>query len=142
MANRPLAEAKCLPAALGLGGLAAVLALTEMLIRLGWVNRFIVPLPSEVFVSFERIILEENVLSRFLATAGEALAAAFLVSLTGVAPSLSSTAATGTAPRRSSGMPTTAASSTLGCSRNMASTSRGSTLKPPRMMASSARPRM
>ncbi len=85
MANRPLAEAKCLPAALGLGGLAAVLALTEMLIRLGWVNRFIVPLPSEVFVSFERIILEENVLSRFLATAGEALAAAFLVSLTGVA---------------------------------------------------------
>ncbi len=85
MSGRPLAEAKWLPATLGLGGLASALALAELLIRLDWVSRFIVPLPSEVLVSFERIIVEEDVLSRFLATAGEALAAAFLVTLIGVA---------------------------------------------------------
>lgn len=85
MANRPLSEARWMPASLGLGGLATALVLAELSIRLGWVNRFIVPLPSEVFVGFERIILEEDVMSRFLATAGEALAAAILVSLVGVA---------------------------------------------------------
>jgi NitT/TauT family transport system permease protein len=83
--KRPLSEARWLPASLGLGGLAALLLLVELLIRLEWVSRFIVPLPSEVLMSFERIIMEEDVLSRFLATAMEALAAAFLVSLIGVA---------------------------------------------------------
>ena len=84
MASRPLVEAKWLPASLGLGGLTALLLLAEIAIRLEWLSRFVVPLPSDVLMSFERIIVEEDVLSRFLATAGEALAAALLVSLIGV----------------------------------------------------------
>jgi len=85
MTSRPLSEAKWLPATLGLGALGTTLALIELAIRIEWVSRFIVPLPSDVLMSFERIIREEDVLSRFLATAGEALAAALLVSLIGVA---------------------------------------------------------
>ncbi len=85
MASRPVSEAKWMPMTLGLGGIASALALVELAIRLGWVSRFIVPLPSAVLLSFKRIIVEENVLSRFVSTAGEALAAALLVSLVGVA---------------------------------------------------------
>ena len=61
------------------GGLAAV----EWMIRVGWINRFIVPLPSAVLMSFERIIVEEGVFSRFLMTAAEALAAGVLVAVVG-----------------------------------------------------------
>ena len=43
------------------------------------------PLPSEVLQSFGRIVAEESVLTRFLLTAGEALAAGLLVSVFGVA---------------------------------------------------------
>jgi len=85
MATRTLSDAKWMPATLGVGGFATALALIELAIRLGWLSRFVVPLPSEVLMSFKRIILEEDVLSRFLSTAGEALAAALLVSLIGVA---------------------------------------------------------
>ena len=35
------------------------------LLRVGVLNRFIVPLPSEVLPSFPRIVVEENILGRF-----------------------------------------------------------------------------
>jgi NitT/TauT family transport system permease protein len=73
------------PAILGLGSLAAFLALVEVLILFDVLNRFIVPPPSDVFTAFPRIVREEHVLSRFLLTAGEALAASVLVTLVGVA---------------------------------------------------------
>jgi NitT/TauT family transport system permease protein len=73
-----------LPAALGLGALACVLLLQELVIRVGLVNRFIVPLPSEIGPAFLRIILEEDVLGRFLMTAGEALVAGILLAVVGI----------------------------------------------------------
>ena len=49
------------------------------------INRFIVPMPSEIFWAFPRIIAEEHVLSRFLLTATEAFSASILVTIFGVA---------------------------------------------------------
>jgi NitT/TauT family transport system permease protein len=61
-----------------------VLAVIEAIIRLGLVNRFIVPLPSEILLSFGRVVQEEDVFARFLETAGEAFAAGVLVIVIGV----------------------------------------------------------
>jgi ABC-type nitrate/sulfonate/bicarbonate transport system permease component len=72
------------PTLVGFGVLAAVILLVEALIRLGLINRFIVPLPSEIAASFERVILEEDILRRFLLTAGECLAAGLLVTVVGI----------------------------------------------------------
>ena len=72
------------PAVLGLASFATVIVLVEVLIRVGLINRFIVPLPSAIVLSFWRVIVEEHVLSRFLQTAGEALSAALLITLVGV----------------------------------------------------------
>ncbi len=77
-------KARYLPPALGLGTLVAGILAVEALIRAGAINRFIVPLPSQIAASFERVILEEDVLGRFLQTAGEALAAGLLLTLVGV----------------------------------------------------------
>jgi NitT/TauT family transport system permease protein len=56
-----------------------------VLIRAGLINRFIVPLPSEIIAAFPRVVIEENVLSRFLLTISEALSASVLVAVFGVA---------------------------------------------------------
>ena len=56
-----------------------------MLVRTGVINPFIVPKPSEIVMSFERIIVEENILPRFLLTCGEALAASLMLSVAGIA---------------------------------------------------------
>ena len=71
------------PIGLGLATLVGVFAAVEAMIRVGWINGFIVPLPSAVLLSFERIIVEEGVLRRFLFTAAEALAAGTLVAVCG-----------------------------------------------------------
>ena len=71
------------PIALGLATLVVVLIGVEAMIRVGWINRFVVPLPSAVLLSFERIIVEEGVLRRFVMTAAEALAAGTLVAVCG-----------------------------------------------------------
>jgi NitT/TauT family transport system permease protein len=78
-------NARWFPGALGIGSFAALIALIELLIRVGAVNRFIVPMPSEIVMAFPRVIAEEHVLERFLLTTGEALAASVLVTLFGVA---------------------------------------------------------
>ena len=85
MSTATLAKSRWLPIALGLGSLAVVIVLVEALIRLGWINRFIVPMPSEIFLAFPRVVREEDVVSRFLLTAGEAFSASILVTLFGVA---------------------------------------------------------
>ena len=72
------------PVVFGFACLGAFIVLIEMLIKHGWINRFIVPLPSEIFGSFGRIIVEESVPSRFLLTAGEALAASLLLTIVGI----------------------------------------------------------
>jgi len=73
------------PAALGLGTLAAAGAILEALIRVGAVNRYIVPLPSQVVLAFERVVVEENVVRRFLLTTAETLVAGALITIVGVA---------------------------------------------------------
>lgn len=78
------AHTKAVPILFGLACLAAAVLLIEVLINAGLINRFIVPRPSEIGRSFERIILEEHVLSRFLLTCGEALAASVLLTVVGI----------------------------------------------------------
>jgi NitT/TauT family transport system permease protein len=57
-----ISKSRLFPVALGLGSVAAVIALVEGLIRVGVINRFIVPLPSEIFLAFPRIVREGDVL--------------------------------------------------------------------------------
>jgi NitT/TauT family transport system permease protein len=72
------------PPLVGFGSLLLILAAVEILIRLGVINGFIVPLPSEVAASFTRVILEEDILYRFLITARECLAAGVLLTVFGI----------------------------------------------------------
>jgi NitT/TauT family transport system permease protein len=70
--------------ALGLGTLLLAIVIVQVLIDAGRINRFIVPLPTQIAQSFGRVIVEENVLGRFLLTAGEALAAGVLLTVVGI----------------------------------------------------------
>jgi NitT/TauT family transport system permease protein len=72
------------PKLVGLASLAAFLALIEAVIRLGWLNRYIVPPPSEIFGSYYRIVTEEHVLRRFLFTTAECFAAGVMITVFGV----------------------------------------------------------
>ncbi len=80
-----LSKDRLLPVALGLGSIAVFIALVEALIRIGLIKHFIVPMPSEIFWAFPRIVVEENVLSRFALTMAEAFSASALVAIFGIA---------------------------------------------------------
>jgi ABC-type nitrate/sulfonate/bicarbonate transport system permease component len=84
MKARRLLTQQVLPIAFGVACLAAFVVAIELLITFGWVNRFIVPLPSEIAKSFERIIVEEEVPSRFLLTVYEALMASVMLTVAGI----------------------------------------------------------
>jgi len=73
------------PALVGVVSLVVLIVLIELLIRVGVINRFIVPMPSDIIAAFPRIIVEEHVLQRFLLTASEAFTASILVTVFGVA---------------------------------------------------------
>jgi ABC-type nitrate/sulfonate/bicarbonate transport system permease component len=73
------------PVAFGIACLLALLVLAEALIAAGIVNPFIVPPPSEIVLSFKRVLVEEQVLPRFLLTCGEALMASFMLTVVGIA---------------------------------------------------------
>ncbi|HUC50962.1 MAG TPA: ABC transporter permease subunit [Xanthobacteraceae bacterium] len=85
MSAARLAAPRWLPAFVGLGSGLAFLVAVELLIRAGAINRFIVPLPSEVIASFARVITEEDIPRRLAQTAWECLAASLLLTLFGVA---------------------------------------------------------
>jgi NitT/TauT family transport system permease protein len=68
MTAATLAKNRYFPAALGLISLVVFVALIELFIRVGLINRFIVPLPSDIIAAFPRVIVEEHVLDRFLLT--------------------------------------------------------------------------
>jgi ABC-type nitrate/sulfonate/bicarbonate transport system permease component len=70
--------------ALGLGVLVAFILGVEVLIRAGYINRHIVPLPSQIAGAFERVIAEEDIAHRFLVTAREALWATLLLLVVGI----------------------------------------------------------
>jgi NitT/TauT family transport system permease protein len=85
MTTATLARQRYVAPALGLGSIIVFIGLVELLIRIGLINRFIVPLPSDIIAAFPRVIIEEDVLRRFLLTAGEAFSASILVTIFGVA---------------------------------------------------------
>jgi NitT/TauT family transport system permease protein len=85
MTARAITNTRWFPAVLGFGTVFAAALLVELLIRLGLINRFIVPLPSDILAALPRVIIEEHVLSRFLLTAAEAFSASILVTIFGVA---------------------------------------------------------
>jgi NitT/TauT family transport system permease protein len=80
--------ASILPFLLGLGALAAAIGSVETLIRLGLINHFIVPLPSEIAEAFGRVIAEEDIAGRFRLTFLEALIASAMITVIGVAVGL------------------------------------------------------
>ena len=84
MSAAALSRSKYLPTLVGLGTFVLIILLIEVLIRIGVINRFIVPLPSQIAAAFERVIMEEDILQRFLLTAGECLAATVLLTTVGV----------------------------------------------------------
>ena len=57
-----LSKNRYVPAALGVSSLVVGLLLIELLIRVDVINRFIVPMPSDIIAAFPRVIVEENVL--------------------------------------------------------------------------------
>jgi NitT/TauT family transport system permease protein len=101
MSTQAITKARWFPAVLGIGSVVGAVLLVELLIRMCQVdlafgmsenpvrfcpiNRFIMPMPSEILLAFPRVILEEDVLSRFLLTAAEAFSASILVTIFGVA---------------------------------------------------------
>jgi ABC-type nitrate/sulfonate/bicarbonate transport system permease component len=78
------ARDRLLPLALGFGALVAVILAVEALIRLGAINRFIVPMPSQIAASFERVIVEEDIVARFRLTFLEAFTAGAMITVVGV----------------------------------------------------------
>ncbi|TMJ01102.1 MAG: ABC transporter permease subunit [Alphaproteobacteria bacterium] len=78
------AQRNLVPAALGFGALLAFIVFVEVLIRTGAVNRFIVPMPSQIAGAFERVIVEEDIPHRFLITAREAFWATVLLAVFGI----------------------------------------------------------
>jgi NitT/TauT family transport system permease protein len=73
-----------LPILTGVGTLVVFLLAAELVIQMGWISRFIVPPPSEIFSNVYRIVTEEDIPSRFLLTAGECLAASVMITVFGI----------------------------------------------------------
>ena len=84
-AAKPAGPRSFPPALVGVITLLAALLIVELLIRLNFVSRFIVPPPSEIAASFGRVIVEEHVFSRFLLTLGECLTAGVMLTVFGIA---------------------------------------------------------
>jgi NitT/TauT family transport system permease protein len=79
-----LARSRHGPVLFGIASVAAAGAAVELLIRAGAINPFVVPLPSQVLTALPRIVLEEDVLHRFVQTAREALWASALLTAVGM----------------------------------------------------------
>jgi NitT/TauT family transport system permease protein len=84
MSTAALTRTRLFPFALGLGALVAAILAVEALIRIGTINRFIVPLPSQIALAFGRVIVEEDIAGRFQLTFLEALAAGAMITVVGV----------------------------------------------------------
>jgi NitT/TauT family transport system permease protein len=73
------------PLAFGLATVALALGVVEILLLLGILNQYVIPLPSTVLGSFGRLFAEEQLFERLMMTGSEALVASILVALAGVA---------------------------------------------------------
>jgi NitT/TauT family transport system permease protein len=76
------------PKLVGALSLIGFLVIIEILIRLGAINRFIVPPPSEIIGSFYRIVTQEHVFSRFVVTAWECFITGTMITVFGIAGGL------------------------------------------------------
>src|SRR5262249_13592147 len=85
MSARAITKTSWFPAVLSFGTVIGAGLLIALLVRRGLINRFIVPLRSDILEALPRVIIEEHVLSRFLLTSAEALSASVLVTIFGVA---------------------------------------------------------
>ena len=85
MSAAALVRSRWFPPALGLGTFVIFVLIVEALIRAGLINRFIVPMPSEIIQAFPRMVTEEDVFGRFLLSGAEAVSASVLVAIFGVA---------------------------------------------------------
>jgi ABC-type nitrate/sulfonate/bicarbonate transport system permease component len=84
MAASHRALAGWVPFGFGLVVLIGLTVAVEIMLIGGIINRFIVPLPSEIVASFPRIVAEEDILGRFLTTCQECLYAMLLLSVIGI----------------------------------------------------------
>jgi NitT/TauT family transport system permease protein len=84
MSAAALARGRMLPFALGLGTLVAFFVAVELLIRVNAISRYIVPMPSQIALSFERVIVEEGIAGRFWLTFKEALIAGVMIAVVGI----------------------------------------------------------
>jgi ABC-type nitrate/sulfonate/bicarbonate transport system permease component len=82
--TRPRTTARLAAHAFGAVSLVAAIAAIEVLIRGGAINRFVVPLPSEVLAAIPRIVVDEHVPQRLAQTAQEVFAASALLALIGI----------------------------------------------------------
>jgi NitT/TauT family transport system permease protein len=77
-------RSRAVPLALGFGTLVIAILAVEVLIRTGVISRFIVPLPSQVALAFERVVTEEDIGERFRLTFLEAFTAGVMITVVGV----------------------------------------------------------
>jgi NitT/TauT family transport system permease protein len=84
MSTATTARDRLLPFLLGFGTLVVAILAMEALIRIGVINRFIVPMPSQIAASFGRVIMEEDIVNRFRLTFLESLAAGAMITVAGV----------------------------------------------------------
>jgi ABC-type nitrate/sulfonate/bicarbonate transport system permease component len=84
MSAMPFTRQPYAPALVGFGTLLLSIAAFEILIRVGLLNRFIIPMPSQIAAAFERVILEENIVERFFQTLKECVSAAALLAVFGI----------------------------------------------------------
>ena len=71
----PFAMSRYGPAIVRIAVVVAFFAGVEAAIEAGWISRYVVPLPSEIFAALYRVVAEEQVLTYFAITVGEAFAA-------------------------------------------------------------------
>jgi NitT/TauT family transport system permease protein len=84
-ASPALLAKRALPFFVGFGALIIFLAIVEVLIRIGVINRYIVPMPTQIAAAFERVIFEEDIAARFRLTFTEALIAGLMITVVGTA---------------------------------------------------------
>lgn len=73
-----------MPEMFGIGSLVVAILIFELLVQSGVVNRFIIPPPSDVFLAFERVVMEEDIFGRVRETAFEMTVAGVAVVIVGV----------------------------------------------------------
>ncbi len=84
MASPSFSQSRAFPILLGASTFIGAFVALEVLLRYGVVNKYVVPLPSQVLMSLERIVVEENIVGRMRDTAWEMFVSCIAVIVLGV----------------------------------------------------------